>query len=141
MPGPARHFAASSSGGKLPKDSKKSEDEAKSSKPRDKEKAESSDRKVPGFADDDVDPLDAFMAGMQGELKEDMSLAGSGLKRKYDDFTTGLESSKGSSNDFDQHAANWGNTKGAVSFEARKAWIKKMNRMRGEPTFDEPPPS
>mmetsp|Transcript_22202 Transcript_22202/g.40859 ORF Transcript_22202/g.40859 Transcript_22202/m.40859 type:complete len:134 (-) Transcript_22202:1-402(-) len=132
MPAPARHFAASSSS-KIPKDVK-----ADKKKEPESEKNKASTKATAG---DDVDPLDAFMSNMEGELKEDLSLAGSGLKRKYEDYSSGVETSKGSTNGFDDHAANWSSTKGAVSFEARKAWVKKMNRMRGEPSDSyEPPP-
>merc|ERR1719245_1968344 len=65
---------------------------------------------------DDVDPLDAFMAGMEGELKEDLSLTGTGVKRKYEEYSTGVEKAIGSK-DFDQRVKDLSTTKGSVSHE------------------------
>mmetsp|Transcript_14155 Transcript_14155/g.38896 ORF Transcript_14155/g.38896 Transcript_14155/m.38896 type:complete len:128 (+) Transcript_14155:64-447(+) len=80
--------------------------------------------------DDGVDPLDAFMAGMQGEYQEDLKLTGTGVKRKYQDESTGVETSK-DCKAFTEHAAGWGKTKGAVQNGLRREYNKKLNAMRG----------
>uniref|UniRef100_A0A7S3WY65 Uncharacterized protein n=1 Tax=Strombidinopsis acuminata TaxID=141414 RepID=A0A7S3WY65_9SPIT len=82
----------------------------------------------------EVDPLDAFMMGMSGELKEDQQLTGTGMKRKYVDpsSSTGVETSKDTN--FDSRERDWSKTKGFEQHQLRKAYNKKLNAMRGPST-------
>eukprot|EP00927_Polykrikos_kofoidii_P020591 TRINITY_DN19809_c0_g2_i1.p2 TRINITY_DN19809_c0_g2~~TRINITY_DN19809_c0_g2_i1.p2 ORF type:complete len:188 (+),score=25.00 TRINITY_DN19809_c0_g2_i1:101-664(+) len=86
-----------------------------------------------GSAPDEVDPLDAYMLGMQTELKEDLSSIGTGVKRRYDGHDTGVESSADGST-FSDHAQRWSGSKGAVCLDLKRQHNKKMNAMRGPMT-------
>mmetsp|Transcript_84068 Transcript_84068/g.214014 ORF Transcript_84068/g.214014 Transcript_84068/m.214014 type:complete len:133 (+) Transcript_84068:64-462(+) len=81
-------------------------------------------------ADDDVDPLDAFMMGMEGELKEDLSLIGTGVKRNYGETIKGIETSR-DGGDYSEREKAIKRTKGAEQHQLRQAHRKKMEAVRG----------
>mmetsp|Transcript_158000 Transcript_158000/g.278960 ORF Transcript_158000/g.278960 Transcript_158000/m.278960 type:complete len:252 (-) Transcript_158000:56-811(-) len=90
----------------------------------------------PAAPDDDIDPLDAFMAGMSGELQEDLRNTGTGLKRKYGE-ASGLPGA-GKTDSFDSHAFKWAETKGGKSHELKQAYLKKRHAMMREQDLKNP---
>mmetsp|Transcript_110826 Transcript_110826/g.220429 ORF Transcript_110826/g.220429 Transcript_110826/m.220429 type:complete len:130 (+) Transcript_110826:68-457(+) len=77
---------------------------------------------------DEIDPLDAYMMGVQQEFHEDQALIGTGVKRKQPEVTTGVETSK-NAQDFDSRMREWQSTRGNQAFQARRAYNKKMKAM------------